>query len=140
VRYLHSVNTGNFPKIPKTIDLYSTYIYPLEVQDLVHAFNPSTWRRISEFEASLVYRVSSRTADSIFQHLLSSSIFLQCPHMVKVLGFSFENANSGSQDFSHFSVPITFGLVLSLKLIDFQPQCCRISLVEDETNPELNCR
>ena len=78
--------------------------------------------------------------DSIFQHLLSSSIFLQCPHMVKVSGVSFENANSGSQDFSHFSVPITFGLVLSLELIDFQPQCCRISLVEDETNPELNRR
>jgi hypothetical protein len=36
---------------------------------VAHAFNPSTWeaeagggRRISEFEASLVYRVSSRTA------------------------------------------------------------------------------
>jgi hypothetical protein len=32
---------------------------------VAHAFNPSTWeargRRISEFEASLVYRVSSRT-------------------------------------------------------------------------------
>jgi hypothetical protein len=35
----------------------------------VHAFNPSTWEAeaggflgISEFEASLVYRVSSRTA------------------------------------------------------------------------------
>jgi hypothetical protein len=35
---------------------------------VAHAFNPSTWEaeagrfRISEFEASLVYRVSSRTA------------------------------------------------------------------------------
>jgi hypothetical protein len=35
---------------------------------VVHAFNPTTWeaegrgRRISEFEANLVYRVSSRTA------------------------------------------------------------------------------
>ena len=34
---------------------------------VVHAFNPSTWeadrgRQISEFEASLVYQVSSRTA------------------------------------------------------------------------------
>jgi hypothetical protein len=32
---------------------------------VVHAFNPSTWKAkagISEFEASLVYRVSSRTA------------------------------------------------------------------------------
>jgi hypothetical protein len=34
---------------------------------VAHAFNPSTWeaeagRQISEFEASLVYRVSSRTA------------------------------------------------------------------------------
>ena len=34
---------------------------------VAHAFNPSTWeggrgRRISEFEASLVYRVSSRIA------------------------------------------------------------------------------
>jgi hypothetical protein len=33
---------------------------------VAHAFNPSTWggrgRRISEFEASLVYKVSSRTA------------------------------------------------------------------------------
>ena len=36
---------------------------------VAHAFNPSTWeaeagRRISEFEASLAYRVSSRTQDS----------------------------------------------------------------------------
>jgi hypothetical protein len=33
---------------------------------MVHDFNPSTWEaeagKISEFEASLVYRVSSRTA------------------------------------------------------------------------------
>jgi hypothetical protein len=29
---------------------------------VLHAFNPSTGRRISEFEASLVYRVSSKTA------------------------------------------------------------------------------
>jgi hypothetical protein len=33
---------------------------------VVHAFDPSTWeaeaRQISEFEASLVYKVSSRTA------------------------------------------------------------------------------
>jgi hypothetical protein len=36
---------------------------------VVHAFNPSTregrGRRISEFEASLVYKVSSRTAGAI---------------------------------------------------------------------------
>jgi hypothetical protein len=38
---------------------------------VAHAFNPSTWesggrdRQISEFEASLVYRVSSRTARAI---------------------------------------------------------------------------
>jgi hypothetical protein len=31
-----------------------------------HTFNPSTWdRRISEFEVSLVYKVSSRTARTI---------------------------------------------------------------------------
>jgi hypothetical protein len=29
---------------------------------VAHAFNPSRGRQISEFEASLVYRVSSRTA------------------------------------------------------------------------------
>jgi hypothetical protein len=29
---------------------------------VVHAFDPSRGRQISEFEASLVYRVSSRTA------------------------------------------------------------------------------
>jgi hypothetical protein len=39
-------------------------------QGMAHAFNPGTWeaeagRRISEFEASLVYRVSSRTARAI---------------------------------------------------------------------------
>ena len=37
---------------------------------VVHTFNPSTWeaeagRWISEFKASLVYRVSSRTARAI---------------------------------------------------------------------------
>jgi hypothetical protein len=31
---------------------------------VAHAFNPSRGRQISEFEASLVYRVSSRTARS----------------------------------------------------------------------------
>jgi hypothetical protein len=29
---------------------------------VAHAFNPNRGRRVSEFEASLVYRVSSRTA------------------------------------------------------------------------------
>jgi hypothetical protein len=29
---------------------------------VAHTFNPSRGRRISEFEASLVYKVSSRTA------------------------------------------------------------------------------
>jgi hypothetical protein len=37
-----------------------------ELGVVAHAFNPSTWegrgRRISEFEASLVYKMSSRTA------------------------------------------------------------------------------
>ena len=37
---------------------------------VAHAFNPSTWeagrgRQISEFKASLVYKVSSRTARAI---------------------------------------------------------------------------
>jgi hypothetical protein len=32
---------------------------------VAHAFNPSRGRRISEFEASLVYKVSSRTARGI---------------------------------------------------------------------------
>jgi hypothetical protein len=36
---------------------------------VVHAFNPSTWEaeagRFLEFEASLVYKVSSRTARAI---------------------------------------------------------------------------
>jgi hypothetical protein len=42
---------------------------------VVHAFNPSTWegrgRRISEFEASLVYNVSSRTARAIQRNPVS---------------------------------------------------------------------
>jgi hypothetical protein len=42
---------------------------------VVHAFNPSTWegrgRRISEFEASLVYKVSSRTARAIQRNPVS---------------------------------------------------------------------
>ena len=29
---------------------------------VAHAFNPSTWEAEAEFKASLVYRVSSRTA------------------------------------------------------------------------------
>ena len=32
---------------------------------VAHTFNPSTGRRISEFKASLVYKVSSRTARTI---------------------------------------------------------------------------
>jgi hypothetical protein len=42
---------------------------------VAHAFNPSTWegrgRRISEFEISLVYRVSSRTARAIQRNPVS---------------------------------------------------------------------
>jgi hypothetical protein len=41
---------------------------------VAHAFNPSTWeargRPISEFEASLVYKVSSRTARATEKHCL----------------------------------------------------------------------
>jgi hypothetical protein len=45
---------------------------------VAHAFNPSTWkaeagRQISEFEASLVYRVSSRTARSIQRNPVSKT-------------------------------------------------------------------
>jgi hypothetical protein len=32
---------------------------------VAHTFNPSTWEASSEFKASLVYRVSSRTATAI---------------------------------------------------------------------------
>jgi hypothetical protein len=44
---------------------------------VVHAFNPSTWRgrgrRISEFKASLVYKVSSRTARAIQRNPVSKN-------------------------------------------------------------------
>ena len=40
---------------------------------VVHTFNPSTWEtgRFSEFEASLVYRMSSRTARAIQRNPVS---------------------------------------------------------------------
>jgi hypothetical protein len=44
---------------------------------VAHTFNPSTWEAeaggfvISEFEASLVYRVSSRTARATQRNLVS---------------------------------------------------------------------
>jgi hypothetical protein len=43
---------------------------------VAHTFNPSTWeadRRISEFEASLVYKVSSRTARAIQRNPVSKN-------------------------------------------------------------------
>jgi hypothetical protein len=44
---------------------------------VAHAFNPSTWecrgRRISEFKASLVYKVSSRTATAIQRNPVSKN-------------------------------------------------------------------
>jgi hypothetical protein len=43
---------------------------------VTHAFNPSTWergRRISEFKASLVYRVSSRTAGTTQRNPVSKN-------------------------------------------------------------------
>jgi hypothetical protein len=46
---------------------------------VAHAFNPSTWkaegrgRQISEFKASLVYRVSSRTARATLKNPISKS-------------------------------------------------------------------
>jgi hypothetical protein len=38
---------------------------------VAHAFNPSKGRQISEFEASLVYKVSSRTARGIQRNPVS---------------------------------------------------------------------
>jgi hypothetical protein len=45
---------------------------------VAHTFNPSTWEAeaggwISEFKASLVYRVSSRTARAISRNLVSET-------------------------------------------------------------------
>jgi hypothetical protein len=40
---------------------------------VAHAFNPSRGRRISEFEASLVYKVSSRTARAIQRNTVSKN-------------------------------------------------------------------
>jgi hypothetical protein len=44
---------------------------------VVHAFNPSTWEAeaggFSEFKASLVYRVSSRTARAIQKNPVSKN-------------------------------------------------------------------
>ena len=44
---------------------------------VVHAFNPSTWEAetglISEFEASLVYRVSSKRARATQRNLISKN-------------------------------------------------------------------
>jgi hypothetical protein len=44
---------------------------------VVHAFSPSTWEaetgKISEFEASLVYKVSSRTARAIQRNPVSKN-------------------------------------------------------------------
>jgi hypothetical protein len=38
---------------------------------VAHTFNPSRGRRISEFEASLVYKVSSRTVRAIQRNPVS---------------------------------------------------------------------
>ena len=44
---------------------------------VVHAFNPSTWEaeagRLSEFQASLVYKVSSRTVRAIQRNPVSKN-------------------------------------------------------------------
>jgi hypothetical protein len=44
---------------------------------MAHAFNPSTWEaeagRISEFEASLVYKVNSRTASATQRNPVSKN-------------------------------------------------------------------
>jgi hypothetical protein len=52
------------------------HIYPIQSRVVVaHAFNPSTWEAeaISEFKASLVYRVSSRTARAIQRNPVSKT-------------------------------------------------------------------
>jgi hypothetical protein len=60
--------------MPKHIPLYrnSTFLPGM----VAHTFSPSTWeagrgRWISEFEASLVYKVSSRTARAIQRNTVS---------------------------------------------------------------------
>jgi hypothetical protein len=48
---------------------------------VVHAFNPSTWEAEAgeyEFEASLVYRVSSRTARAIQRNPVSKNQKKEC--------------------------------------------------------------
>jgi hypothetical protein len=63
---------GNKGLVPREVPLRSSERPGV----LVHTFNPSTWeggrgRQISEFEASLVYRVSSRTARVIQRNPVS---------------------------------------------------------------------
>ena len=47
--------------------------YDCKLGVVVHAFNPSRGRQISEFKASLVYRVSSRTARAIQRNPVSKT-------------------------------------------------------------------
>jgi hypothetical protein len=39
---------------------------------VMHAFNPRTWVDICEFEATMVYRVRSRTASATQRNLVSN--------------------------------------------------------------------
>jgi hypothetical protein len=51
---------------------------------VAHAFNPSRGRRISEFEASLVYKVSSRTARATQRNPVLKTIKKKKCHLKQV--------------------------------------------------------
>jgi hypothetical protein len=72
---------------------------------VAHAFNPSRGRRISEFEASLVYKVSSRTARAIQRNPVSKKQKIKQNKMLEGCG---QNAEGGINQGGQAEVLVVF--------------------------------
>jgi hypothetical protein len=62
------------PFLPPSLPSFLSFLFVFQDKVVVHTFNPSTWEAetwISEFEASLVYRVCFRTARAIQRNPVS---------------------------------------------------------------------
>ena len=74
----------------------------------MHTFNPSTWEvALSEFKASLVYRVSSRTAGTTQRNkpCLEKKQNKTKTKQTKESGFSWEVLNPKDKALSHNKIP-----------------------------------
>jgi hypothetical protein len=84
---------------------FSRFLTITQLGVVAHAFNPSRGRRISEFEVSLVYRVSSRTARAIQRNPVSKKTNKQTNKKTKTKN---KQTNKKTQTITQASFHLSF--------------------------------